>query len=166
MCQLQEGDAMVESLANWGEFIGGVAVVISLLYLAIQVRQSVKQAQIDSYLKVTELFTQWTLMVAGNDEASRIFHQGSRDFESLSPEEQTRFNQIISMYFGILDSIFVHELEHLPYPEETLTRTKEAAYGIFLLPGVQSWWQKHRGRMFAPNVERYLVERKERGTGT
>ena len=153
---------MVETLANWGEFLGGIAVVISLIYLAVQVRSSVKQARIDSYTKATELWTQWTMMVVSNDEAARIFYAGSQDYSGLSGEEQARFNQIISMYFGILDTIMLHEREDVEFPEETLQRAKDAAYGVFKLPGVQEWWQLNKGRVFAPTVEQYLWERQER----
>ena len=30
----------ITTLAAWGEFIGGIAVVVSLIYLAGQIRQS------------------------------------------------------------------------------------------------------------------------------
>lgn len=38
---------MSESLANWGEFVGGIAVVISLIYVGLQIRASVAQARLE-----------------------------------------------------------------------------------------------------------------------
>jgi hypothetical protein len=39
----------LQSLANLGEVIGAVAVVASLLYLAVQVRQGTKAQQTENY---------------------------------------------------------------------------------------------------------------------
>ncbi len=150
---------MLETLANWGEFVGGIAVVVSLGYLGVQARSSVKQGRVDSYTRIAELWTQWTMMVAGDDEASRIFYHGSQDYESLTAAEQSRYNQIMSMYFGILDTAFVHELEKVPFQEETLKRMKESAYAMSRRPGVRLWWQQSRGHVFAPNVEAYVHAR-------
>ena len=151
---------MIETLANWGEFLGGVAVVISLIYLAIQVRASVRQARVDSYTSVTQLWGQFTEIIATDEEAWRIYYQGIRDFDSLSEVEQARFSFIISMYFGIVDTIMVHEKGGAFRYPETYQRCLDQAYALFCQPGAQAWWLKARGRVFAPEVEKYLVQRK------
>jgi len=49
---------MIQTLINWAEIIGGLAVVISLIFVAIQIRSSVIQSRADSYTKVSELWLQ------------------------------------------------------------------------------------------------------------
>ena len=152
---------MLERLANWGEFVGGVAVVISLIYLAIQVRSSVRQARVDSYTSVTQLWGQFTSIVGAEEETWRIYYQGTKDFDSLSEEEKARFNFIIGMYFGIVDTIMVHEAAGAFRYPETYQRCLDQAYAIFSQPGAQAWWRRGKGRMFAPKVEEYLLKRRE-----
>ena len=36
----------ITTLAAWGEFIGGIAVVVSLIYLASQIRQNSRLLQV------------------------------------------------------------------------------------------------------------------------
>mgnify|MGYP001294875758 CR=1 FL=1 len=151
---------MVQTLANWGEFLGGIAVVVSLLYVGIQVRSSVRQSRVDSYTRISELWSQWTSMVASDDETSRIYYQGTQDFDSLNAVERTRFNLIIGMYFGIFETIIVHEKSGA-YDPETFRRNLNTAYAVFTRPGVQAWWQKNEGRAFAPDTEKYLLSRRE-----
>ena len=98
-------------------------------------------------------------MVVGNEDASRILHEGSRDYQSLDPIERTRLNQILSMYYGIIDLSMVQYRGGVFGEDETYRRSLEAAYGMFLLPGVQEWWRANSGRVFAPNIEKYLLER-------
>ena len=40
---------MIQTLINWAEIIGGLAIVISLIFVAIQIRSSVIQSRADSY---------------------------------------------------------------------------------------------------------------------
>jgi len=52
---------MIQTLINWAEIIGGLAVVISLIFVAIQIRSSVIQSRADSYTKVSELWLNFTI---------------------------------------------------------------------------------------------------------
>ena len=68
------------------------------------------------------------------------------------------FNFLIGMYFGIQDTVMVHENLGVWKNNETYQRILEESYRMFRMPGVQSWWREHSGRVFAPRVEAYLLE--------
>jgi hypothetical protein len=158
----------LQQLAAWGEFLGGIggvvaagAVVASLIFVGVQLRASVTQSRVDSYTQVTELWTNFTNATAANEESWSVWFRGTRDYTALSPEEQARFGFLVSMYFGILDCIVVHQDLGVWVSEETYRRAREQAFAVFSLPGVQSWWAENRGRMFAPRIEAYLEDRME-----
>lgn len=158
----------LESLAAIGEFIGGIgglvaaiAVVASLIFVGMQIKASVKQASVDSYSTITSLWTAFTNAVAANEECWRVFHEGIRDYDALNEAEKSRFNFLIGMYYGIQDTVMVHEHHGVWKNPETYERVLEEGYRMFRMPGVQAWWQQHRGRVFAPRVEEYLVRRME-----
>lgn len=162
----------IQNLAAWGEFLGGIggliaaaAVVGSLTFVGLQLRASVRQSSVDSYTQITQLWTNYTNATASNEDTWRVFYEGMRDYDSLPHIEQTRFNFLIGMYFGILDTVMVHRDLGVWKNEETYTRYMEEVYIVFLMPGVQRWWEKHKGRVFAPRVEHYLVSRLESGRG-
>ena len=158
----------LQTLAALGEFIGGIggiiaaiAVVASLVFVGIQLKASVKQASVDSYSTITSLWTNFTNAVAANDETWRIFHSGIHDYDSLSDVDKARFNFLIGMYFGIQDTVMVHENLGVWKNTETYERILEESYRMFTMPGVQSWWRQNKGRVFAPRVEEYLFKRVE-----
>ena len=161
----------LQTLASLGEFIGGVggliaaiAVVASLVFVGFQIKASVRQASVDSYSTITTLWTNFTNAVAANDETWRIFYSGIRDYDALSGPEKARFNFLIGMYFGIQDTVMVHDNLGVWKNTETYNRILEESYRMFTMPGVQSWWRQHSGRVFAPRVEEYLVKRFESET--
>lgn len=156
----------LEALAAWGEFLGGIgglvaaiAVIASLVFVGVQIRASVRQSRVDSYSTVTALWTNFTSVTAANEESWRVFYTGIRDYDALSEIEQSRFDFLIGMYFGIYDTVMVHESLGVWQNPETYQRTLDESYRMFTMPGVQAWWKKHRGRVFAPRVEAYLVGR-------
>lgn len=154
---------MLENLANWGEFIGGIAVVISLIYVGVQIRASVRQARVDSLTKITEPWAEFSGVVAADAEAWRVFYEGIKEFSSLTPMEQARFNFLMGMYFGIVDTLMVHEQAGTFIYPETYQRNLDQAYAVFRQAGVQQWWEASgRGRVFAPKVEEYLVDRMQK----
>lgn len=158
----------LQTLAALGEFIGGIggiiaaiAVVASLVFVGVQIKASVRQASVDSYSTITSLWTNFTNAVAANDETWRIFHSGIHDYDSLPDVDRARFNFLIGMYFGIQDTVMVHEGLGVWKNTETYERILEESYRMFTMPGVQSWWRQNKGRVFAPRVEAYLVKRVE-----
>ena len=84
-----------EALSAVAEIAGVVLVVVSLVYLAIQVRQSNEMALAESE---RELLESWANAVAGisaDDRTTDIFHRGMDDFDGLSNIEKTRFSVIM-----------------------------------------------------------------------
>jgi hypothetical protein len=156
----------LQTLAALGEFVGGiggliaaVAVVASLVFVGIQIKASVKQASVDSYSTITTLWTNFTNAVAANDESWAVFYEGMRDYDSLTEKDKARFNFLIGMYFGIYDTVMVHEDLGVWKNPATYERVLEESYRVFKMPGVQSWWRQHQGRVFAPRVAEYLARR-------
>lgn len=152
---------MIETLANWGEFLGGVAVVISLIYVGIQVRSSVRQAKLDSYAKTTELWAHFTSNVAANNDTWDFFYNGTHDYKSLKPSERSRFNFLISMYFGLIEHIMSREEAGQTFNDDTYERNLDQAFAVFMMPGVQAWFEKAQGRIFSPSIEKYLIARRD-----
>jgi hypothetical protein len=151
---------MVETLANWGEFLGGIAVVASLIYVGLQVRNSTRQAVLATSQQGTELWAQWTLGIGTDSETSRIVYQGVRDYGSLNGEEGFRFNLLMAMYFGIFENIMI-QTEGGLIDDETYRLNMDQAYAMFKLPGIQSWWQVWGSRIQSPHIVKYLETRKK-----
>lgn len=99
--------AMLEELARVGEFIGGLAVVISLVYLGYQSRQSnkfmvrqVRQSVTDSALTVMSA-------VLSNPE---VFDALAKDYagEDLTATEEARLGVYCMMFMNMLKNNFYH----------------------------------------------------------
>lgn len=79
-----------EAIGAIGEIIGSVAVVASLAYVAIQLRQNTEMMRaLDSQERVQRDFDISSALIESRDMAE-IWTKGQRDFQSLDEVDQNR----------------------------------------------------------------------------
>jgi hypothetical protein len=93
-------------LANLGEFIGGVAVLVTLLYLAVQVRQSQILARAESETKSTDLWVMHCLQPALYPGLARIIEVGLEAPEQLDEEEYRRLRWWMMHYYFMVEGMW------------------------------------------------------------
>ena len=87
---------MLDMLGNLGDFIGGIAVVVTLIYLAHQVRQNTKSTQSPSYQAIVSSMSAFSRELAYEPERSEIFTKGLMHPETLDEPDQIRFSLLMT----------------------------------------------------------------------
>jgi hypothetical protein len=72
-----------EAISAIGQIVGAFAVVISLIYLATEVRSSVRATREASMRWVSDSYTRWIHQVSGHPDLRELYYRGIHDFESL-----------------------------------------------------------------------------------
>jgi hypothetical protein len=124
-----------ENKVDWGaveaiaEVIGLLLVVVSLLFVGLQLRQNTQQLRQDNLLKTIRgtLETNWSYH--RNPEVFRVIQKGCEDFEALAPEEQAQFHSI--------DAASINERFFL---------------GLLATPGGAKWWETVKGTRPMPDA--------------
>jgi hypothetical protein len=129
----------LQSLANLGEVIGAAAVVASLLYLALQVRQSSKAQRTQNYARALERVSAFQAVLSQDGELARIFSKGVRDTSELTGLEKIRFTWSLYEAFGSFEFMF-HTYKTDEIPEEVWKRWSQTVAWWLNFPGVQQWW--------------------------
>lgn len=99
----------ITTLAAWGEFLGGIAVVVSLIYLAGMIRQNSKLLRASTASVSSEANTALNTLVAQDPELARIFWEGLADRDSLSQADRRRFDPL--MWIQLLGSSQQYQFE-------------------------------------------------------
>jgi hypothetical protein len=91
---------MAQLLGNFGEFVGSVAVVITLIFVGLQVRhgwralsENTLLAKVAAADKSFEQHAEWRTRVINNEEVASLFLRGGRK-ETLSEEGQFRYQML------------------------------------------------------------------------
>jgi hypothetical protein len=129
----------LQSLANLSEVIGSVVVVLSLIYLAVQVRQNTEAQRAENYSRALDRLAAMQSILSQGDEISLILSKGTLDTSKLTPQERIRFTWFFLEAFGAYEFMF-HASRTDAIPEEVWTRWSSATAWWLTFPGVQAWW--------------------------
>ncbi|MBM4381805.1 MAG: hypothetical protein FJ091_00415 [Deltaproteobacteria bacterium] len=132
----------LEQLGNLGDFVAAVATVVTLAYLALQIRASASATRAASHQATTDSFIQANLAISQNAELARIWVAGCAQRSPLSAEDRQRFDTLLLSYFHIFDSI--HYQAHAGTGERELLRAEERSIATLVaMPGVREWWAEN-----------------------
>ena len=131
-------------LGNLGEFIGGVAVLVTLIYLAVQVRQSNQLAFLSATHSMQDSYNHIVDQWYGDLEKTKVITSGLRlglqSGPEMEEEERMRFSVQLHSLYGWIESVYYHG-------EAGQIESALANRGLSLLkiygqsPGVQLWWE-------------------------
>src|SRR5262245_14586229 len=136
----------LNDLANLGQFIGAVGVVISLVYLALQVRQntahllnSTKAMEVSALLAARTLATNFSAQLLSSQSLTRVFRLGIGKSEDLKPDDRIRFDLLMADYFHSQETLFLlHQGGVLGDAQWSPLRTRMAL--MLRTPGARQWW--------------------------
>ena len=135
---------MIEALGNIGDFVGGVGVVVTLLYLAIQIRQNSRTVRAASAQQTLGAMSQMLSAIGCSPQASRAFSLGQLDPDKLTDEELYQFAHLIAAYFRVIEQTFYqHRLGGLD--EDLWNGQVVGQLSSFMrAPAVARWWAVRR----------------------
>ena len=88
-----------------GELLGGMAVIVSLIYVGVQIRQSTKASNAATAQAFTKQYSDLNQMIA-DPRVGNIFYRGLQGLHNLEPGETTSFMSILSSISRTLESFF------------------------------------------------------------
>jgi hypothetical protein len=146
-----------DAVGALGDLIGGVAVVVSLVYLAIQVRHSARiteentrEVSASARESIFTSFSRWRALVA-DERLTRVFVLGCEDISELSREERFQFGLLMQDLLYANQVLYTRGLEGSSgIPPETAI---ENATSVLVRPGANEWWARNLQR-FMPDFSR------------
>jgi hypothetical protein len=138
----------LDQLAQLGEFIGGMFVVLSLVYLAYQVRQNTRSMRADNYSRVLDRLSTLQSRTAGDRELSYILSVGAEDPGRLTRGERVRFAWALYEMFGAAEFVF-HQHREGTLPAAVWPRWDATICWWLSHPGMRAWWTSKPAPMTA-----------------
>lgn len=150
-------------LAAIGEALASAAVVISLIYLAKQVRLQAREHRMAVVNSLTQQWREALQTFAVNADLYAIWMRGLQDFESLPPADRGRFSSILVSLTQIFECLHLQHRDGKVDPglwEGFDNRLSD----VFAMPGAQQWWKLRRHwhtRRFQDHVDKAIAKSTE-----
>ena len=128
----------ISELGSLGELIGSIAVLGSLLYLALQIRQGARATQTTSELQVTDMVSRWNASAAADREFQRVWDTLAAGGE-LNDEEKLQFIWKVAEYCVIAQGVF-DQYESGMVSERCWMNLERTIVGLLQFDFVAVWW--------------------------
>ncbi len=144
-----------ESAGVIAELIGAAAVVITLIYLAKQVRHSIDYAKADAVqatnAQYIQVFSQLT-----QDPAMAVAYTKALNNEPLDEVETTRYFAFLNIYFAWVESLYNQILADLGFADyldgstDLLAGIKPYSLRLLSSDAGKTWWRTEAEYQYSP----------------
>jgi len=142
-----------EAIGAIGETVGAFAVVVSLIYLAMQLRAQNKESRLRSVHEIMEAF-RTSMAILEEKEQADIFLRGTESYGDLDDVEKMQYIAISQQFMRVWEEAFhTHQANRLP-PHSWQAIDRQFARWIGT-SGAQSL-MKLRGAGFSEEFRDYL----------
>jgi len=150
-------------LGDFSDFFGAIAVVITLIYLAIQIKHSTQSGQIAAAQSYAETDNGFVGVVNLSRGLPEVLHKGATGLSGLEGGDTIRF---MAFHDQVVVSIHASYLQwQAGTLDERLWRTfRHALLDLLSQPGQQEWWALRR-HWFEDDFQAYVDSALELGEG-
>jgi len=150
------------SLQDWAsiaEIVGGIAVIVSLIYVGLQVNDSTSAIRSSAASDATKTMQSWYLEMGRNRQARDIWYNAMTSAEPLPARDEFQF--MMSMHTAILGMQNSYLLsKEGTLDEEFREAVTTAIVAVKDMPGMARYWKQRKGFFhtgFAEYVDGLLV---------
>lgn len=146
-----------EAIGAIGELLGALAVVVTLVYLAAQIRHSTLSSQAATHQQAAQASSD-ILMRLADENLVTLTLKARHGLESLSDAERLCFVNFTQAMFNYYEILFYAKETGSVHPELWASRTYRIR-GLFGIPGIAEAWDERRlgfGRSFRDFVDQEI----------
>ena len=145
---------------NWdavgaiGEIVGAVMVLVTLIYLSIQIRNNTREVKTENVHRVTDSFNQLNLLVASDERLAELWHRGMANYDDLSDTEKASFGFMQLAAFRIYDSLY-YQIQRDTGDVRQWDGELNTIRWFFSSRGARDWWNQQQFA-FSPDFQRFI----------
>jgi hypothetical protein len=156
---------------NWdaigavGEIIGALAVMVSVIYLAAQVKKQTTESRLAATRELSTSYQTILVSCFGDKELSALYLKATHNYDELPRDDRFRITFYIHSVMRMFEQHFVHIQKQ--NVEQIFVDSINLSFEEWLtFPGIQRWWDLSSD-MFEPqfreHVDKMIAKAKIRG---
>ena len=136
-----------EAAGTIGEIVGSIAVVVSLIYVSLQIRHANKQSQMDSLRHTWDALNQFCDRLSESMETASIINRGRKSLKSLDGDEYLIFEHTHIRLLNTMESWYLQVIQTSkpgPYRDSQIANIAGIVSGYINHPGTRDLWDRLR----------------------
>jgi hypothetical protein len=144
----------IQDLGSLGEFIGAVAVVVSLVYLAIQIRQNTRALRGTFHDSHVNRMQAWQMAVASDPDLVSIWQRAARG-DALTEAERERLSFLRNYFLIGTESVF-HQFARGNIDPEVWEAHRARVRRALMQPEFRQWFRDGQRFTFTESFEAFF----------
>jgi len=148
-----------EAISTIAEIVGATAVVVSLVYLAAQIRQNNRQVEeqvralrLQAYDAAGADFSALRLHISGSPQLSSLWRRAKDSYCALEPDERAQANELFHEYMWAYQNIF-SRMQH-GTADDVLWKLADINIGYWMRnTGFREWWRTEQKTPYTDEFE-------------
>lgn len=133
----------IQEMGALGEVIGAIAIIITLIFLALQIRQNTKAVILNTGHAITEEFRSMFELIAANGELAELINKSANTDVNITGADKARYWAYTSNF------IYAFENAYFQSAQGALDSNKWAGMKRMVtdyahLPGFQEYWPSRK----------------------
>ena len=132
----------VQDLGSVGELIAAIATVLTLVYLASQIRANTRSLRLAAQESTTAASSRFRDALIRDPEVAALWNRALADYDGLSSDERLRALSMFQEVFYSSQLVF-HRYREGVFPEQTWRQVHlQGVKSMLKNPGAQQWWNR------------------------
>ena len=132
----------LETVYYVGQTVAVVAILVSLAFVGIQIRQNTRATRAAAHHAITDSFNAINSIIGTNPEAARIFRLGLESLANLNEDEQMSFAYLCLANMRILETLYYQK--HIGTMEAQLFEAeRRSIVWVAKGAGFRDWWRSN-----------------------
>ena len=148
----------LEALGNVGDFVGGIAVIVTLAYLAVQIRRSTRATRAATLQQWVAMAATVNSTLSASSDFARLYRVGCENYDDLEPHERSQFMAFMFQTFNLFESLFL-QAQNGEVDDAFFEAKMGTLFGGFNHPGVRQWWEKYAVPNYDPRFRQFVERR-------
>ena len=139
---------------NWdavgalGEWVGALAVLATLVYLAVQIKQNSQSTRANIELEASRQLAQFVSRISADSNLKRIYDEIAES-KPLSFEDERDYLWLVAEFFHSAEGVYIQHVKGF-LSEDIWGEYERLLVGFLQSAEAQKWWENSHGPFSEP----------------
>jgi len=143
-----------EAIGAVAEIVASIGVIISLIYLGVQIREQTIESRLAMGNELANQFNVTYSILASNRNFADVWLKGLYNFESLEPVERVQFSTQMGRTFRVVETMF-NKYRFNRIASALWLGMDAAVRDTFYYRGAKAWWHT-RKHWYCDDFQAYI----------
>jgi hypothetical protein len=136
----------LKEFSELGATMGGVGVIVSVIYVSIQISHNTRAVRASAFQQVVNSFAGVAFDLARDKNLVDLFVRGGRDFASLGEVERAQYSLMLLSFLRRAENVYF-QTEIRMLQTQHWSGIRDSIKAIIASPGAQTCWGEIKNRL-------------------